>query len=93
MAPRALIRYQFGNHLGSVSSELDSSGQVISYEEYTPYGSTSNQAVRSQIETPERYRYTDKERHEESGLYFHGALLWAVVGEVDQRGSSRLLRY
>src|SRR5262249_10808411 len=46
-APPQLIRYQFGNHLGSTSLELDQQAQIISYEEYTPYGSTSYQAVRS----------------------------------------------
>ena len=51
--------------------------QIISYEEYTPYGSTSYQAVRSQTETPKRYRYTGKERDEESGLYYHGARYYA----------------
>jgi RHS repeat-associated protein len=68
-----LIRYQFGNHLGSASLELDDQAQIISYEEYMPYGSTSYQAVRSQTETPRRYRYTGKERDEESGFYYHGA--------------------
>src|SRR5262249_41842374 len=53
--PAQLIRYQFGNHLGSASLELDDQAQIISYEEYTPYGSTSFQAVRSQTETPKRY--------------------------------------
>ena len=72
-APRRLIRYQFGNHLGSASLELDEQAQIISYEEYTPYGSTSYQAVRSQTETPKRYRYTGKERDEETGLYYHSA--------------------
>ena len=71
--PKQLIRYQFGNHLGSASLELDDQAQVISYEEYYPYGSTSYQSVRSQTETPKRYRYTGKERDEESGLYYHGA--------------------
>ena len=66
------IRYQFGNHLGSSSLELDNQAQIISYEESTPYGSTSYQAVLSQTETPKRYWYTDKERDEESGLYYHG---------------------
>ena len=51
--------------------------QIISYEEYYPYGSTSYQAVRSQTETPKRYRYTGKERDEESGLYYHGARYYA----------------
>jgi RHS repeat-associated protein len=72
-----LIRFQFGNHLGSASLELDETGQVISYEEYYPYGSTSYQAVCSQTETPKRYRYTGKERDEESGLYYHGARYYA----------------
>jgi RHS repeat-associated protein len=67
-----LIRYQFGNHLGSANLELDDQAQVISYEEYTPYGSTSYQAVSSQTETPKRYRYTNKERDQEGGLYYHG---------------------
>lgn len=71
--PERLIRYQLGNHLGSSSLELDDQAQIISYEEYTPYGSTSYQAVRSQTETPKRYRYTGKERDEENGLYYHGA--------------------
>lgn len=76
-APQQLIRYQFGDHLGSASLELDDQAQIISYEEYTPYGSTSYQAVRSQTETPKRYRYTGKERDEESGLYYHGARYYA----------------
>ncbi len=76
-APQQLIRYQFGNHLGSASLELDDQAQIISYEEYYPYGSTSYQAVCSQTETPKRYRYTGKERDEESGLYYHGARYYA----------------
>jgi RHS repeat-associated protein len=75
--PETLTRYQFGNHLGSASLELADQAQIISYEEYTPYGSTSYQAVRSQTETPKRYRYTGKERDEESGLYYHGARHYA----------------
>jgi RHS repeat-associated protein len=76
-SPAQLIRYQLGNHLGSASLELDDHAQVISYEEYFPYGSTSYQAVRSRTETPKRYRYTGKERDEESGLYYHGARYYA----------------
>ena len=37
-APAELIRYQFSNHLGSSVLELDDQAQIISYEEYTPYG-------------------------------------------------------
>lgn len=75
--PSQIIRYQFGNHLGSASLELDEHAQIISYEEYTPYGSTSYQAVRSHTETPKRYRFTGKERDEESGLYYHGVRYYA----------------
>ena len=72
-APRQLIRYQFGNHLGSVSLELDEQAQIISYEEYAPYGRSTYQAVRTQTETVKRYRYTGMEWDEESGLSFHAA--------------------
>jgi RHS repeat-associated protein len=75
--PQQLIRYQFGNHLGTISVEVDDEAQIISHEEYTPYGSTSYQAVRYQTETPKRYRYTGKERDEESMLYYHGARYYA----------------
>lgn len=77
-APRQLIRYQFGNHLGSAGLELDVQAQIISYEEYAPYGSSTYQAVRNQTETAKRYRYTGKERDEESGLYYHGARYYAA---------------
>ncbi len=78
LAPQQLFRYQLGNHLGSASVELDKVGEIISYEEYTPYGSTAYQAVRNQTDTSKRYRYTGKERDEESGLYYHGARYYAV---------------
>jgi RHS repeat-associated protein len=77
-APRQLIRNQFGNHLGSACLELDERAQVISYEEYAPYGSSTYQAGRSQTETARRYRYTGKERDEESGFYYHGARYYAA---------------
>jgi RHS repeat-associated protein len=76
-SPTVLVRYQFSNHLGSASLELDDNAQIISYEEYYPYGSTSYQAVRSQTETPKRYRYIGKERDEESGFYYHEARYYA----------------
>ena len=76
-APVQLIRYQFANHLGSASLELDDQAGIISYEEYTPYGSTAYQAVRSQTEAPPRYRHTAKERDEESGFYYAGARYYA----------------
>ncbi len=79
-SPATLARYQFGNHLGSATLEVDGqqAADVISYEEYSPYGATTYQAVRTDIGVPaKRYRYTGKERDEESGLYYHGARYYA----------------
>jgi RHS repeat-associated protein len=76
--PEQLFRYQFGNHLGSASLELDGAGQVLSYEEYYPYGSTSYQAGRNAAEVSlKRYRYTGMERDQESGLSYHAARYYA----------------
>lgn len=53
----------------------DSKGpNIISDEEYHPYGTTSYQATNSAVKAvAKRYRFTTKERDEESGLYYHGA--------------------
>jgi len=77
-SPALLTRYQFGSHLGSAALELDESGNIISYEEYHPYGSASYQAGRNAVEiSRKRYRYTGKERDEETGLQYHGARYYA----------------
>lgn len=70
----SLIRYQLGNHLNSAVLELDQQAQIVSYEEYYPYGGTSYRATRNAVEiSPNRYRYAGKERDEESALYYYGA--------------------
>jgi RHS repeat-associated protein len=75
--PAQLVRYQLGNHLGSATLELDQGSHIISYEEYFPFGSTAYQAVRSQTETPKRYRFTSRERDQENDLSYHGARYYA----------------
>jgi RHS repeat-associated protein len=72
-APQQFMRYQLSDHLGSTSLEVDDKAGIISYEQYTPYGTTSYGAVRSQTELPKRYRYSGMERDEESGLSHHSA--------------------
>lgn len=73
-----LVRYQFGNHLGSASVELAEDGALISYEEYHPYGTTAFQTGRAAAEMSlKRYRHTGKERDEESGLDYFGARYYA----------------
>ena len=77
-SPQNLIRYQYSNHLGSASLELDDNAAIISYEEYHPFGSTSYQSGRSASEVSlKRYRYVGKERDEETGLYYYGARYYA----------------
>ncbi|HEV2234740.1 MAG TPA: RHS repeat-associated core domain-containing protein, partial [Terriglobia bacterium] len=73
-----LTRFQFDNSLGSAILELDSNAAIISYEEYYPFGATSYQAVNSAIDvSAKRYRYTGKERDDETGFYYHGARHYA----------------
>jgi RHS repeat-associated protein len=77
-APVPLQRYQLNNHLGSGCVELDDNAALISYEEYHPYGTTAFQARNSASEVSlKRYRYTGKERDEETGLSYHGARYYA----------------
>ena len=78
LSPVPVQRCQFANHLGSASLELNEQAQVIAYEEYTPYGSTAYQAGRSAAEMSLKcYRYTGKERDEETGFTYHGARYYA----------------
>jgi RHS repeat-associated protein len=72
------VRYQFANHLNSAALELDDAADVISYEEYFPFGATSYQAVASLTDVAKRYRYTGKEHDDENGLYYHGARYYAA---------------
>ncbi|PIE70712.1 MAG: insecticidal toxin complex protein [Deltaproteobacteria bacterium] len=73
-SPRQTVRYQLHNHLGSAALELDENAEVISYEEYHPFGTTAFQAKNASIKAAaKRYRYTGMERDKESGLEYHSA--------------------
>ena len=74
LGERTLLRYQHGNHLGSVNLELDGERRVVSYEEFHPYGTTAYRARGAGVRaTRKRYRYTGMERDEETGLSYHTA--------------------
>ena len=70
--PSRLTRFQLGNHIGSALIETNAGAQVITYEEYHPFGTTSYQAVDKDIKAANKqYRYTNMERDEESGFEYH----------------------
>ncbi|WP_407562916.1 SpvB/TcaC N-terminal domain-containing protein [Streptomyces sp. 184] len=70
--PRPVVRYQFADHLGGSVLEVDQEGAVLSYEEYHPYGTTSYHAETGTV-SRKRYRFTGKERDQETGFTYHGA--------------------
>ncbi|MDY0393069.1 MAG: RHS repeat-associated core domain-containing protein, partial [Candidatus Bipolaricaulis sp.] len=73
------IRYQYDNHLGSASLELDQNAAIISYEEYHPFGTTSYRSGRTETEVSlKRYKYVGKEWDEETGLYNYGFRMYAA---------------
>ncbi len=96
-----LFRFQYSNHLGSVGLECDNTGNIISYEEYHPYGTTAYQARNTLIKVAaKRYRYTGMERDEESGLAYHSARYylpwmgrWGSCDPIGVEGGENLFRY
>lgn len=62
------IQYHLTDHTGSKTLSVDREGGFINHEEYTPYGETSFGSF-----ARKRYRFSGKERDEESGLYYYGA--------------------
>jgi RHS repeat-associated protein len=62
------VAVHLADHLGSCTVVVDHLGQLTSREEFTPYGETSFGS-----HTRKRYRFTAKERDEESGMHYHGA--------------------
>ncbi|MCC8456602.1 RHS repeat protein [Photorhabdus aegyptia] len=66
------LRYSYDNLIGSSQLELDSDGQIISEEEYYPFGGTALWAARNQTEASYKtIRYSGKER-DVTGLYYYG---------------------
>ncbi len=62
------VQYHLGDHLGSSGVVVDGQGGFINREEFTPYGESSFGGYGRK-----RFRFTGKERDEESGLNYHEA--------------------
>lgn len=72
--PTPRFRFQLDDHLGTALLELDDVAGIIDYEEYQPYGSTAWWASSGFTDVSQkRYRYTGKEKDDETGLAYHGA--------------------
>ncbi|WP_340610695.1 RHS repeat-associated core domain-containing protein [Xenorhabdus bharatensis] len=96
------VRYNYDNLIGSSGLEVDGSGNVISQEEYYPYGGTAVWATRNQTEADYKTRrYSGKER-DATGLYYYGHRYyqpWAgrwlsadPAGKVDGLNLFRMVR-
>ncbi len=68
------LRYGFSDHLSSSAGETDEAGNIVSREEYTPYGETvglDEQAAEVDGLTQRTSRHAGKEL-DASGLYYYG---------------------
>ncbi|KAI0454545.1 65kDa B protein-domain-containing protein [Xylaria acuta] len=62
-----LVRFQIGDNM-----ELDDQASLVSYEEYSPFGSVVYSAVYNDVEAPRTYRFARYEHDKETGLYHCG---------------------
>jgi len=71
------VQYHLGDHLGSssivIGGDTAQADSFINREEFFPYGETSFGSFGKK-----RYRFTGKERDEESGLSYHGARYYSA---------------
>ena len=77
VSPAPQWRYGLGNHLGSSTLELDDLGDVVSHEDYYPFGGTAWWAARNRVDASYKViRYSGKEC-DASGLYYYGLRYYA----------------
>jgi RHS repeat-associated protein len=65
--------YYHADHLGSTSVVTDHNGEVYERLEYTPYGETWLDETNGDTYFDTPYRFSAKEKDEETGLYYYGA--------------------
>lgn len=73
-----LVRYQYSNHLGSATMETDENGVMVSYEEYHPFGTSAFRIHKPGVDISlKRYRFSGKEKDEETAFFYFGARYYA----------------
>ncbi|HEK0623434.1 TPA: RHS repeat domain-containing protein [Proteus mirabilis] len=66
------LRYSYNDGMGNSGLETDGQGQLVSYEEYYPYGGTAIWSSENTVEANYKtIRYSGKER-DSTGLYYYG---------------------
>ncbi|HEK1720210.1 TPA: RHS repeat protein [Proteus mirabilis] len=66
------LRYSYNDGMGNSGLETDGQGQLVSYEEYYPYGGTAIWSSENALEANYKtIRYSGKER-DSTGLYYYG---------------------
>ncbi|RXV64563.1 RHS repeat protein [Burkholderia stabilis] len=71
------LRYCLGDQVGSSMIELDAQADLLTREEYYPYGGTAVWSARSDIEAKYKtVRYSGQER-DAAGLYYYGLRYYA----------------
>ena len=96
------VRWSMDDSIGSLALELDAEGQLISREEYYPFGGTAVWTARNEREASYKtVRYSGKER-DSTGLYYYGHRYYAPwlcrwvsadpAGEVDGLNLFRMVR-
>lgn len=68
-----VFRFQLLDHIGSVSAELDIVGLILTYFEYSAFGKPLYSARANSDLVPRPYRFSGKERDDETELYYFGA--------------------
>jgi len=75
--PNNQLRYSLDNHLGSSNLELNQDAEIISQEEYYPFGGTAVWSAKSDAEAKYKtVRYSGQER-DATGLYYYGYRYYA----------------
>jgi RHS repeat-associated protein len=62
------VTYSVADHIGSCNVVFGAEADFVNREEYTPYGETTGGSFAKKL-----YRFSGKERDEESGVYYYGA--------------------
>lgn len=79
--PVLTVVFYHADHLGSANVTTDAAGAVVSETVYYPYGGPRHEVPAAQPGGDPRYRFTDHEHDDESGLqYFEARYYHAAIG-------------